>query len=246
MSMLRVVARRAIHQYKNETVAIASARSHSHRANARCGSQLLHTVPTRAQSNDTRCTAATQHLSTSRQIHSTHHVSIADSFPQFRYSPLELPHLQSGGGRRYFSSPAPQKETQHVSSVIGDDLQIDKSDKDGSAVYSPGAVPSDEQTNKASKSELEEPKPKVVQKKESTIIKKATDLTTWAIKSLVALLAKTPGVLWFYMTHPAEFRKKLGELKEMAVKEAHHYWMGSKVGYSRLSVSWYSYLSSAI
>ncbi|EED95520.1 predicted protein, partial [Thalassiosira pseudonana CCMP1335] len=31
------------------------------------------------------------------------------------------------------------------------------------------------------------------------------------------------------MTHPKEFRKKLGELKEAAVKEAHHYWMGSKL-----------------
>lgn len=43
------------------------------------------------------------------------------------------------------------------------------------------------------------------------------------------MLAKSPGVLWFYITHPKDLRKKLAELKGAAVKEAHHYWMGSKL-----------------
>jgi len=43
------------------------------------------------------------------------------------------------------------------------------------------------------------------------------------------MLSKVPGVTWFYITHPRDLRKKLAELKELAVKEAHHYWMGSKL-----------------
>eukprot|EP00571_Detonula_confervacea_P010644 CAMPEP_0172306976 /NCGR_PEP_ID=MMETSP1058-20130122/7927_1 /TAXON_ID=83371 /ORGANISM="Detonula confervacea, Strain CCMP 353" /LENGTH=721 /DNA_ID=CAMNT_0013019031 /DNA_START=532 /DNA_END=2697 /DNA_ORIENTATION=- len=43
------------------------------------------------------------------------------------------------------------------------------------------------------------------------------------------MFAESPGVLWFYITHPKDFRKKLAQLKEAAVKEAHHYWMGSKL-----------------
>mmetsp|Transcript_14511 Transcript_14511/g.41763 ORF Transcript_14511/g.41763 Transcript_14511/m.41763 type:complete len:1046 (+) Transcript_14511:61-3198(+) len=58
---------------------------------------------------------------------------------------------------------------------------------------------------------------------------KTKDLLLAAAKTLASLLAKTPGVLWYYVTHPLEFRDKLIELKEAAKKEAHHYWMGSKL-----------------
>lgn len=58
---------------------------------------------------------------------------------------------------------------------------------------------------------------------------KTKDLLLAAAKALASLLAKTPGVLWYYVTHPLEFRDKLIELKEAAKKEAHHYWMGSKL-----------------
>ena len=68
-----------------------------------------------------------------------------------------------------------------------------------------------------------------VDKKEVSIVKKATDATLSALKSFFSLIAKTPGAFWFYMTHPKDFNKKLAELKEAAVKEAQHYWMGSKV-----------------
>jgi LETM1 and EF-hand domain-containing protein 1 len=43
------------------------------------------------------------------------------------------------------------------------------------------------------------------------------------------MIAKTPGILYFYMTHPKEFKEKMLEIKEAAKKEAHHYYMGSKL-----------------
>ncbi|KAL9190470.1 hypothetical protein ACHAXT_007681 [Thalassiosira profunda] len=58
---------------------------------------------------------------------------------------------------------------------------------------------------------------------------KATELIVAGAKALASLLAKTPGVLWYYLRHPSEFKDKLAELKEAAKKEAHHYWMGSKL-----------------
>ena len=58
---------------------------------------------------------------------------------------------------------------------------------------------------------------------------KTKDLLLAAAKAISSLLAKTPGILWYYITHPLEFRDKLIELKEAAKKEAHHYWMGSKL-----------------
>ena len=68
-----------------------------------------------------------------------------------------------------------------------------------------------------------------IEKKEVSVVKKATDAVQWALKSFLSVLAKSPGVLWFYTTHPKEFRKKLAELREAAIKEVHHYWMGSKL-----------------
>ncbi len=58
---------------------------------------------------------------------------------------------------------------------------------------------------------------------------KAQEMVSSAIKSLTSMIAKTPGILWFYMTHPKEFKEKMIELKEAAKKEAHHYYMGSKL-----------------
>jgi hypothetical protein len=36
-------------------------------------------------------------------------------------------------------------------------------------------------------------------------------------------------VIWFYITHSKERNEKWIEIKEAAKKEAHHYWMGTKV-----------------
>jgi len=71
--------------------------------------------------------------------------------------------------------------------------------------------------------------PTALVKKEKGMSEKAQAMLTSAIKSLASFLAKTPGVLWFYLTHPKEFKEKLLELKDMAKKEAHHYYMGSKL-----------------
>lgn len=50
-----------------------------------------------------------------------------------------------------------------------------------------------------------------------------------ASKAITNFLWKLPGVTWFYLTHPSDFRKKLVELVEVVKKEAHHYWMGTKL-----------------
>lgn len=62
-----------------------------------------------------------------------------------------------------------------------------------------------------------------------SVPEKTRELIVVAAKALASILAKTPGVMWYYLTHPLEFRDKLVELKEAAKKEAHHYWMGSKL-----------------
>ena len=48
-------------------------------------------------------------------------------------------------------------------------------------------------------------------------------------KAIINFIIATPGVLWFYLTHPKDFQKKMKDLMEHAKKEAHHYYMGSKV-----------------
>jgi len=66
---------------------------------------------------------------------------------------------------------------------------------------------------------------------ERSIAVKVKDAIVSASKAIVSFLAKRPGVLWFYLTHPKEFKDKLIEIKEAAKKEARHYWMGTKVSF---------------
>ena len=54
------------------------------------------------------------------------------------------------------------------------------------------------------------------EKTEQSIAKRAADGTMWALKALFNMLAKTPGVLWFYLTHPKDFKNKLSELKNVS------------------------------
>ena len=116
--------------------------------------------------------------------------------------------------QKTFDTPA----TASVTSKISDDdkkaassSSDEKKDKDASA--------SPSKTDMVASTE----------KTEQSIAKRAVDGTMWALKALFNMLAKTPGVLWFYLTHPKDFKNKLTELKEAAIKEAHHYWMGSKL-----------------
>jgi len=50
-----------------------------------------------------------------------------------------------------------------------------------------------------------------------------------ATKSFILFLRRIPGLIWFYLTNPSDLKEKLLEIKEAAKKEAHHYWMGSKL-----------------
>jgi hypothetical protein len=127
--------------------------------------------------------------------------------------------------RRGFATETSKKAAPPVSpaSDVEDDKQ---SSLDGAKAQKATTASSPSKPSDAPKSTA------ITEKKDSSIVKKAADATLWAAKSLISMLAKMPGVMWFYMTHPKEFRKKLGELKEAAVKEAHHYWMGSKVSIS--------------
>eukprot|EP00578_Thalassiosira_sp_NH16_P023734 CAMPEP_0181085782 /NCGR_PEP_ID=MMETSP1071-20121207/5406_1 /TAXON_ID=35127 /ORGANISM="Thalassiosira sp., Strain NH16" /LENGTH=961 /DNA_ID=CAMNT_0023167593 /DNA_START=75 /DNA_END=2957 /DNA_ORIENTATION=- len=68
-----------------------------------------------------------------------------------------------------------------------------------------------------------------IEKKEPSILQKSTATILWAIQSIVTLLLKTPGILWFYLTHPADLRLKFGEAKEWAIHEINHLKMGSKL-----------------
>lgn len=88
-----------------------------------------------------------------------------------------------------------------------------------------GESPTPPSTSKA----LSAPKTSTSMAHSVSVSDKSQAMVTSAIKSLVSLIAKTPGILWFYMTHPKEFKEKMVELKEAAKKEAHHYYMGSKL-----------------
>jgi len=72
------------------------------------------------------------------------------------------------------------------------------------------------------------PPPKAL-KKDASMQERAMAMIKSVASSIASFLVKIPGVMWFYLTHPKEFREKLVELKEAAKKEAHHYYMGSKL-----------------
>jgi len=64
---------------------------------------------------------------------------------------------------------------------------------------------------------------------EKTFLGKIGDSLLGAGKATVSFISKIPGLLWFYITHSKERHEKWIEIKEAAKKEAHHYWMGTKV-----------------
>jgi len=64
---------------------------------------------------------------------------------------------------------------------------------------------------------------------EKTLATRAETALRSAVSSFLSILLRTPGVMYFYLTHPTEFRTKLIALKDAAKKEAHHYYMGSKL-----------------
>ncbi len=64
---------------------------------------------------------------------------------------------------------------------------------------------------------------------DKSMVQKSNEMLHSALQTTISFLVKIPGVLCFYLTHPTEFRTKLTELKQHAVKEAKHLWMGCKL-----------------
>ncbi|KAL3804386.1 hypothetical protein HJC23_011314 [Cyclotella cryptica] len=240
-SLLQVLARRAIHSGRNELIRL-QLQSHPTRCSSRSSSYVAQSLISRKQSNHE--SSALVNLTVSPFPRCKEHLVASDlSTYSSKCSSVEIrPPFSSW--TRQFSSNLANKESQHLSSVDASNLQDGDSDsKVETQSVRAGAPTKDEKGEKATSVSSSTPKPdktpgastaskpvaSATDEKESHIIKKAKDATIWAVKALVSLLAKTPGVLWFYLTHPAEFRKKLTQLKEAAVKEAHHYWMGSKL-----------------
>jgi hypothetical protein len=240
MSVLQVLARRAIIQHcKNNGSILSHLRMTNH--SARSSSYVARALISRAQLTCSggvgNCTENGGGLQQQRGTGPEHMISSDFLFKSRMCSSVELvPHFSNG--RRKFSSNAPQKEPQHIPSVGSANLQNEESDQINTSASAPKDPSKDSISTASTSLETDQSPGKIpaskpttttIAKKESPIIKKAKDATMYAIKSLVSLLTKTPGILWFYLTHPTEFRKKLAQLKEAAVKEAHHYWMGSKV-----------------
>jgi len=67
------------------------------------------------------------------------------------------------------------------------------------------------------------------EEKGPSLPRRLADGLAYVLTSLLSILRATPSVLWFYLTHPSDLRSKLGEWKELAKAEAHHYYMGSKL-----------------
>ena len=154
---------------------------------------------------------------------------------------LEFSH---SGNRDRFTTPLSNSTSSHLGVLSIDHRNFStesgkKTNDATAAATSTSASGSDDDKKAAASDEKKEntaspPQPKTdlvasTEKTESSIVKKATDGTLWALKSLFTMLVKTPGILWFYLTHPKDFQKKLAELKEAFMKEVNHYWMGSKL-----------------
>mmetsp|Transcript_20782 Transcript_20782/g.34250 ORF Transcript_20782/g.34250 Transcript_20782/m.34250 type:complete len:934 (-) Transcript_20782:1999-4800(-) len=151
---------------------------------------------------------------------------------------LEFSHL---GNRDRFATPLSNSTASHLGALSIDhrnfSTESGKKTSDVKAATTSTTANGSDNDKKADEKKdnaASPPQPKTdlvasTEKTESSIVKKATDATLWALKSLFTMLIKTPGILWFYLTHPKDFHKKLAEVKEAIKKEANHYWMGSKL-----------------
>jgi hypothetical protein len=63
----------------------------------------------------------------------------------------------------------------------------------------------------------------------ASLANSALSMTTTFLKAFVGFLLKLPYNSYYYLVHGDERRARINEIVEMAKKEAHHYWMGSKV-----------------
>jgi LETM1-like protein len=79
--------------------------------------------------------------------------------------------------------------------------------------------------------------PKAISLKQS-FPQQAQDAILAASKALMNFMMQIPGTTWFYITHPKEFKQKMQGFWEMAKKEAHHYWIGSKLLYADVQTAY--------
>ncbi len=133
-------------------------------------------------------------------------------------------YFNGNSGRYRDNNDTMMMNCRHFSSTSGGP-QSSKSDEKATVVDSDKASPVSTTTSSTSLDN----KPPASLKKDLTAQEKATAMMSSMISSITSFLSKIPGVLWFYITHPKEFKEKLIELKEAAKKEAHHYYMGSKL-----------------
>ena len=123
---------------------------------------------------------------------------------------------------RLFSTSGPSSKSD-----VGTAAKTDEILKNSSPSSSSTTTAS---TTASSSSSSDNPtKPPTALKKDPSFQEKSITMMKSMVSSITSFLAKIPGVLWFYLTHPTEFKQKLIELKEAAKKEAHHYYMGSKL-----------------
>jgi len=127
------------------------------------------------------------------------------------------------GIRTFASSASPSPKIDHDNQTKKIEIHVKSSD-----IASSKSTPS---TNASSKSPFLTSA--VVDTNDSWTAKKVMDKTNSFMvsssKTIASLIFKFPGVMLFYLTHPREFKLKLAELTDAAKKEAHHYWMGSKL-----------------
>ena len=144
--------------------------------------------------------------------------------PNYYLSSSTASHLEAltsiDSNHRYFSTES-GKKTPDVAAASAATSNSDDGKKETAST--------DEKKEKAASPPSKTDLVASTEKTDQSIVKKATDATLSTLKAIFTMLAKTPGVLLFYLTHPRDFKNKLAELKEAAVKEAHHYWMGSKL-----------------
>lgn len=58
---------------------------------------------------------------------------------------------------------------------------------------------------------------------------KGLGMTVSALKTILSVLLRTPGNIFYYTTHGKERKEKVQEIRAMIKHEIDHYWMGSKV-----------------
>lgn len=79
--------------------------------------------------------------------------------------------------------------------------------------------------------------PKAVTPKQN-IPQQVQDAIRATSKALMNFIMQIPGTTWFYITHPKEFKQKMQGFWELAKKEAHHYWIGSKLLYADVQTAY--------